>query len=99
MGEPQQPIDSNQDFFEDITDSSGVFVLAREGLNTLRPAYIPLDLDIDARVLDSPESFRLHLAKVMTQSQQVLYLGVAFQTLVMVRSLYCPVAGLRDLSG
>ena len=58
-------------FYEDITDSSGVFCLAREGLNTLRPAYIPLDLNIDARVLDSPESFRLHLAKVMTQSQEV----------------------------
>lgn len=58
-------------FNDDITDSSAVFCLARDSVNTIRPVYIPLDNDIDARTLDSPEAFRNHLGSVMTQSQSV----------------------------
>ena len=58
-------------FNDDITDCSAVFCLARDGVNTIRPVYIPLDNDIDARTLDSPEAFRNHLGRVMTQSQSV----------------------------
>jgi len=58
-------------FNDDISDSSAVFCLARDAVNTIRPVYIPLDNDIDARMLDSPEAFRNHLGSVMTQSQSV----------------------------
>jgi len=58
-------------FNDDISDSSAVFCLGRDEVNTIRPVYIPLDNDIDARMLDSPEAFRKHLASVMTQSQSV----------------------------
>ena len=56
---------------DDIEGCTAVFCLARDGHNTIKPAYIPLDAKLDARVLDSPESFRIHLSKVMTHSQNV----------------------------
>ena len=58
-------------FMDDIEGCTAVFCLARDGHNTIKPAYIPLDAKLDARVLDSPESFRIHLSKVMTHSQNV----------------------------
>ena len=58
-------------FWDDVSHASAVFCLARGGLNSFRPVYIPLDGEIDGRTLDSPESFRLHLAKVMSQSSSV----------------------------
>jgi prepilin-type N-terminal cleavage/methylation domain-containing protein len=58
-------------FWDDVSHASAVFCLARDGLNSFRPVYIPLDDEIDGRSLNSPESFRLHLAKVMSQSSSV----------------------------
>ena len=58
-------------FWDDVSHASAVFCLARDGLNSFRPVYIPLDGAIDGRSLDSPESFRVHLAKVMSQSSSV----------------------------
>tara|TARA_Y100000588_G_scaffold372205_1_gene444493 strand:+ start:388 stop:1347 length:960 start_codon:yes stop_codon:yes gene_type:complete len=58
-------------FWDDVSHASAVFCLARDGLNTFRPVYIPLEDGVDARSLDSPESFRLHLNKMMSQSSSV----------------------------
>jgi prepilin-type N-terminal cleavage/methylation domain-containing protein len=58
-------------FWDDVSHASAVFCLARDGLNTFRPVYIPLEDGVDARSLDSPESFRLHLSKMMSQSSSV----------------------------
>jgi len=56
-------------FWEDISHGSAVYCLARSGLNTVRPVYIPAPED--GRSLDSPEAFRMHLASVFSQSATV----------------------------
>jgi prepilin-type N-terminal cleavage/methylation domain-containing protein len=56
-------------FWEDISHGSAVYCLARSGLNTVRPVYIPAPED--GRSLDSPEAFRMHLASVFSQSASV----------------------------
>lgn len=58
-------------FWEDISYSSAVYCLARSGLNTVRPVYIPLPSTTDGRSLDSPEAFRLHLASVISQTSTI----------------------------
>jgi prepilin-type N-terminal cleavage/methylation domain-containing protein len=55
--------------WEDISHASAVYCLARNGLNTVRPVYIPAPED--GRSLDSPEAFRMHLAAVFSQSSSV----------------------------
>lgn len=56
-------------FWEDMSYASAVYCMARSGLNTVRPVYIPGP--DDGRTLDSPEAFRLHLASVISQSSSV----------------------------
>jgi prepilin-type N-terminal cleavage/methylation domain-containing protein len=56
-------------FWEDVSHSSAVYCLARSGLNTVRPVYVPAPED--GRSLDSPEAFRVHLASVFSQSSSV----------------------------
>jgi prepilin-type N-terminal cleavage/methylation domain-containing protein len=56
-------------FWEDISHGSAVYCLARSGLNTVRPVYIPAPED--GRTLDSPEAFRIHLKAVFSQSSSV----------------------------
>ena len=58
-------------FWDDVSHASAVFCLARDGLNSFRPVYIPLSDGVDGRSLDSSESFRVHLSKVMSQSSSV----------------------------
>ena len=70
MAVPPPQIDSNLNLWM-ILIVQAFFVLLEMDTIPLRPAYIPLDAKLDARVLDSPESFRIHLSKVMTHSQNV----------------------------
>lgn len=58
-------------FWEDVSHASAVYCMARTGLNTVRPVYVPLDNLADGRALDSPEAFRAHLATVLSQSTTV----------------------------
>lgn len=58
-------------FWEDVSYASAVYPLARSGLNTVRPVYVPAPTGGDGRVLDSPEAFRLHLAEVLSQTASV----------------------------
>ena len=46
-----------ENFYDDVAAASGVFVLARNGLNTMRPTLLDYD-EATIGPLDSPEAFR-----------------------------------------
>jgi len=58
-------------FHDDIRLASAVYCLGRDTLNTVRPDFIPLGVGVDARTLDTPEAFRLHLASVIPDSAAI----------------------------
>jgi prepilin-type N-terminal cleavage/methylation domain-containing protein len=58
-------------FWADMRYATAVYCLGRDVLNTYRPSSIPLPLSKDARELDSPEAFRLHLATVATSTAAI----------------------------
>lgn len=49
-----------EQFWSDVTTATAVFCLARNGLNTYRPAWVPYVVGTD-RELDTPQAFREHL--------------------------------------
>jgi len=52
-------------FYEDLNSATAVYCLGRDGLNPARPSLIPLTYGTDAKSLDTPEAFRIHLESVV----------------------------------
>lgn len=61
-------------FYDDVSRSEGVYCLARAGLNTVRPEWLPwpyADPAATQPVLDSPEAFRRYLAAAVPASATI----------------------------
>lgn len=85
-------------FLEDIQHASAVYCLGRNGLNTTRPASIPVSASFRGDSLDTPEAFRQFLAAAIPGSTTFTtnYASATNASIFILRPAQSPRAATSD---